>query len=441
MTFSEARIRSILQQLVDEDQLACRALFGICSVVFTTDVPTAAVSLGHRSRLMINLEFMNTHCRTDDDVRFILLHEFMHVLLRHTWRFKRATPLLNVTLDAMINSTLYRMLGAERCVFPVRFYRAATGVNQLLGPPDTDRAKPPHPFIEELTGSLFTEDRMPTLRFHQLHHSLYSSCSAYTFHDLRELLQQDARTVDMQLLLGDHSDGTDNEDLPPHLIDELARSAWPAIAKAMGEPGNVDASEHQAAMRWQAGIRPLLKRLLAPDPAAYSASSDRVQEAWLPVLSTSDRRAALRSSWAPFLPTSMHQLTRPHQGVVVYLDVSGSMDSELPLVLGALAGFKHWLAKPLWAFSTRVEPATFRNGRLITRSTGGTKLQCVYEHLRTTRARKALLITDGYVEKQLEPPPCPVEALITHKGYAGSLEKAGIPLTRLPAFEHGNKHS
>jgi predicted metal-dependent peptidase len=96
-----------------------------------------------------------------------------------------------------------------------------------------------------------------------------------------------------------------------------------------------------------------------------------------------------------------------------------------------------WIQPPLWAFSTEVHPATLRRGKLATHTTGGTELACVYAHLRKTKAHRALVITDGYVENDLPAPPCHMEALIDHKGYAENLEKAGIGVTRLPVFPKG----
>jgi predicted metal-dependent peptidase len=84
--------------------------------------------------------------------------------------------------------------------------------------------------------------------------------------------------------------------------------------------------------------------------------------------------------------------------VTVYLDVSGSMHDLLPAALDGLLHHAQSVRWPLWAFSTEVHAASLadlRAGR--TRSTRGTDLRCVARHLAQTRARRALIVTDGDV--------------------------------------------
>jgi predicted metal-dependent peptidase len=114
--------------------------------------------------------------------------------------------------------------------------------------------------------------------------------------------------------------------------------------------------------------------------------------------------------------------------VSVYLDVSGSMNEELKAIVALLHRFESHLRRPFYAFSDCVEPATFRHGRLVTKTTGGTTLACVIEHLRQTRPLKALIITDGFVES-LRPEACAtpgttVEVLVTAKGSTNRLPPA-----------------
>jgi hypothetical protein len=113
------------------------------------------------------------------------------------------------------------------------------------------------------------------------------------------------------------------------------------------------------------------------------------------------------------------------------------MDELLPPLIAVLNAHAAWIHPPLWAFSTEVHPATLRRGKLATHTTDGTELACVYSHLKRTGARRALVITDGYVEKVRAPKGCTVEALITHDGYADNLSARGVRVTRLPVFPKG----
>ena len=82
-----------------------------------------------------------------------------------------------------------------------------------------------------------------------------------------------------------------------------------------------------------------------------------------------------------------------------YLDVSGSMDGLLPVLLGLLAPHAAAGRVEVFQFSTRVVPlpaADLRRGRLTT--TGGTDLGPALRHaLEVPGLRRALVVTDGYV--------------------------------------------
>jgi predicted metal-dependent peptidase len=122
--------------------------------------------------------------------------------------------------------------------------------------------------------------------------------------------------------------------------------------------------------------------------------------------------------------------------VAVYLDVSGSMNSELTAVAALLHRFERYLRRPFHAFGTTVERAEFRSGRLVTKSTGGTSMACVLAHLKKHRPEKALVITDGFVERlpaaAYAQTDTQVEILLTANGTAEVLEPSGWSIHRPP---------
>jgi hypothetical protein len=109
------------------------------------------------------------------------------------------------------------------------------------------------------------------------------------------------------------------------------------------------------------------------------------------------------------------------------------MNTELQLLVLLLAEFGAWIRRPLWAFSTIVVPATIVRGRLQTNTTGGTALSVVLEHIRKTRPKKALVITDGFVERPdgFTIKSCNIEALIPATGTPDVLKEYGIPVNTL----------
>jgi len=133
MEWTEQQIRYVIQDMTSENPLACRALFKIADVEFTGKVPTMAVSLSGNPILKINLDFCRKHLRSENDVKAVLLHEFLHVLLLHTEKYKISNPLLNIALDAIINSIIYRYKGMDYAGFFARFYKWE-GISLLLRP-------------------------------------------------------------------------------------------------------------------------------------------------------------------------------------------------------------------------------------------------------------------------------------------------------------------
>jgi hypothetical protein len=194
---------------------------------------------------------------------------------------------------------------------------------------------------------------------------------------------------------------------------------------------------NSAEQRWERKTLEILRRHLVPDPRAR-ATDERPRDYLIPVLSPGDRRAFMRSLWQPFLPEARWNSTAPHRigTAQVYLDVSGSMNVEMPLVVRLLSRLSRYIRRPFWAFSDVVAPAVIENGHLRADTTGGTSLSCVLEHLAKTRPEAAVVVTDGYIENV---PPALVaavkgvrlHAIVTREGNPGALMQAGISYSQL----------
>ena len=194
---------------------------------------------------------------------------------------------------------------------------------------------------------------------------------------------------------------------------------------------------HAAIAEWQARTLQVLRKHLEPAPGAPAAPVPVT--ARLPVLSTSDRRAFLRATWSPFLPEAQWGATalRPEGRAQVYLDVSGSMNAEMPLVVALLGRLSRWIRRPFWAFSTEVVPAVIERGVLKAGTSGGTSLECVIAHVEKTRPASAVIVTDGFVEaipkKRIATlaRATRLHAIVTRDGNPSLLKAAGIPYSQL----------
>jgi hypothetical protein len=189
--------------------------------------------------------------------------------------------------------------------------------------------------------------------------------------------------------------------------------------------------------RWRRETCAVLQRHLAPDPRSVAReSADR--SFLLPVLSTRDRRAALRALWSPFLPDAHWDTVVPTRtgSAQVYLDVSGSMDGEMPLIVALLGRLSRHIRRPFWAFSNVVAPARIEGGQLISDTTGGTSMGCVLEHVARTRPSAAVVVTDGYIETLNRAQVTAVagtrlHVIVTRDGNPAELKRVGLPYTQL----------
>ena len=430
---------ALYQELIEENPFAVRAVLKVLQVEFTETVPTLAVTCETRPRLLVNLAFLKKHCRTDQHVKAVICHEFLHVLLRHTERFAGFSPAEHVAFDAVINAIIHRELGDDYSEFVSRYYAKEKGVRRLLCPPtiaERDRAF--------RSGS-------PIMR---AWYSLYEGhLIADDIADLaRDVL--DVKTVPSTgtVLIGGH-DHTEFVGELPEVLQEALDQALKSmngcgIWRSPKERG-VGANAYRAAIpgvsegvqRWRRETLEVLRRHLVPDPKAVRHDT-RPLHFTVPVLSPGDRRATLRALWSPLLPEALWSTEqRLRSGTAqVYLDVSGSMNAEMPLIIGLLARLGSFIHKPLWAFSNVVAKAEIVNGRLLADTTGGTSMACVLEHIAETRPAAAVVVTDGYIET-LSPGLLTgvrgtrLHVIVTRDGSPAMLHQAGISysqLSRLP---------
>jgi len=393
MKWTEKQIGYIIQDMIEENPLACRALLGISEIVFTEKVPTMAVSLSARPVLNINPKFCNQHLESENDVKAVLLHEFLHVLLRHTEKYKISTPLLNIALDAIINSIIFRYKGLEYADFFRRFYKGR-GIQTLLKPIP----------VEEFNIYL------PTDGFWlDLNRKIYSG--KFCADDLFELLTYLRKKITKRelleiILLGNHDD---HAKIPANIRDILDETLKKMDGVLIWSKPNLRGNDVERKSenleiqkfkmrKWEKSTFRLLKKSLVEDKRAKTEMSS--SETILPVLSSSDRRALARFNFSSIIPLSKTEyLTKTtSQRASIYLDVSGSMSSEIEAIVSLLSSFRPYIKMPLWVFSNEVEEARFVKGKLEYKTTFGTSISCVFDHLRKTKTKKCLIVTDGYVE-------------------------------------------
>lgn len=443
MQISETLFNQILLELVEENPLACRALLRIADVRFTGEVPTLAITLtGAKPSMLVNLAFLRRHCKSETHVKAVIVHEFLHVLLNHTEKFKKVTPEINIALDAVINAIIHRMLGPEYSGMMSEFYSAAPGCLRLLRPMNA---------LEHNTARSGPE-KSESLLF-DVWQKLYSGALvADDILEVAELLKKDGNGGAGAIFLGDHSPkGGDSK-----TISEEARKAIETTMRSMtgggiwrsprdrgiGNAVQVDSMKKKSkeAQLWEHEAVNALRKCVTPDRNSRNAEVE-TGTVQVPILNASDKRGFLKAIWNPFIPEILwpSERKKPVGTVQIYLDVSGSMSAEMDTLVSLLWKVRKWIRLPFWAFSDIVAPATIKNGTLKTSTTGGTSMNAVLEHVAETRPEKAVVITDGYIEE------CDatllaavrdqkIHAIVSRDGAVNELVKAGIPYIQLPRY-------
>ncbi len=439
MKIDEDLFRSILAETVDENPLACRAVLAVDRIELTNSVQTLSVSLGRQSTLRANLSFMEKHCRTEEHVKALLIHEFLHILLGHTIRFEKMTRSLNIALDAAINAIIHRKLGDAYSSMMANYYGGAKGFLQVLGPMEEEKRR---------AVNIAVACRQPVDPLTTLHAALYNG--KVLADDILSIASDLCNTAfcawdgEGPLLLGDHErdftetaipEGVEGMKIRQTLVSLDAEGIFRDIHARKPQSMRPLVVQEGISSSWRAVTLQILRRLVTPDIRGR-VDEDKTRTHLAPILNCADRRGALRAMWSPVIPDNKWEvpLAASRGTVQVYLDVSASMGQVLQPLVRLLAEFSGVVRRPLWAFSTEVSIATIIKGELQTRTTGGTSLACVYEHLKKTRPAKALVITDGYVEngRSAEEVSCNIEAIIPHDGHEAILQQVHrIPVTRL----------
>lgn len=445
---------ALLQELIDENPFAIRAALRILKVEFTEEVPTLAVTCETRPRLLVNLGFLEQHAKTEQHVKAVVCHEFLHVLLRHTEGRQQLTPARHLAFDAVINAIIHRQFGERYSSMMANYYAKSKGLQKLLRPMDANERH----WYQQLGSGL--------PMWAQAWHALYEGrLIADDIENLAETLSgfvlkgQDGKgkgnvgpftleagSIDVSDLLGNHEDlGKEAEgDLAKALEDALKQMNGHGIWRSPRDRGiggalanTLFAADDKPMRRWEAKTLAVIKRYITPD----RQSRAHREELWsyrIPVLSPADRRAFLRAQWSPFLPDASWEGGRQQRDgtAQVYLDVSGSMDAEMPLIIGLLNRLGRHIRRPFWTFSNEVAPAEIVKGNLKTATTGGTSMSCVLEHVAKTRPDAAIVVTDGYIEaldRKLVAlaSRTRLHVLVTRDGDPKLIAKAGLPYTQL----------
>jgi hypothetical protein len=367
----------------------------------------------HRPRLLMNPEFVARHCKRDEHLFLLVMHELWHVLLAHTSLYPRVTQAQNIAFDAIINSGLRRRFKKpEYSGFFEALNPADKFPHLLLRPPRgwPDNPQYPTDIGPPGTARVLRQLYPPNLPF-ALRLPFYDEILALIKQDMREK----GLLVEVPVLLGDHHSRDPYRE--SYLKDAMGRVArqWPMDAGEFGMPPGSGGNMNKWQMRPSSATQEIrrefslvLRRCLSPRLSDYR----RKERTPLPGIigrgvlpnprdRTQHARRRLGAASALWEQRGKQKARIPvrQSKTHVYLDVSGSMKGVLPYLLNLLLPYVKRGQADVFQFSTEVEAISvqdLRDGHIAT--TGGTNINCVMTHLldHSHRMKRALILTDGY---------------------------------------------
>jgi len=399
---------------------ALSALLRLMDIVQSTEVPTAAVECRVQPRLLVNPEFVAKHARSPEALLMLIMHELHHVLLGHTTLFPRITKVQNFVFDAVINGLVCRMFpGKDFTAFFTDYYDAASFPQCLLRPP------PGWPDKTVIAGGIAALEDSQRHIVSEVHAALYSSAGATyqeVFDALPRLLAEPM--IEGIALIGGHGgdhDGANESgpqsgsqlerhspvlfDIVRGIVEQWPQPPDPIRGRSLADVLNSSTVQSRRPASSRATLRSLIRKV-----AGLSSAGDirRIRTdavlAPTPIPGLDRRSMVLRAlGQKPLFHTGQVPWRRridSGERVHVYLDVSGSMDAIKAALYGAVLDCESLVYPTVHLFSSKVADislADLRRG--VCKSTLGTDIACVAEHMAANRVHRALLVTDGWVGK------------------------------------------
>ncbi|MDL1948540.1 VWA domain-containing protein [Acidobacteria bacterium ACD] len=426
-----------------------QGLLSLLAVEESEAVPTAAVSCERRPVLRVNPRFVAERCQAPEHLLLLVLHELHHVLLGHTRLFPRATRAQNVAFDAVVNALLCaRFPDQAYTSFFLGLYGREHGPLRLLAPPLAVRAPAP---------------------LDALHSRLYASDGGATAREVYEAIVREVDALpdgeggdpeDAPPLLGGHGDEGEEDwgtagPLARDVVDAVREivERWPAPACPERGRSLTDLLRETRvrSLRPPETVLSAVRRALdaASNPRRRGTLRGGAVPALLPLPSLRDRRASvLRQSGSEplfFAGETRSAAGRRAGSTSVYLDVSGSMEGYLPALYGAFRALRSRIDPDVRVFSTRVFRVPLE--QLVAgkcKSTGGTDGRAALLDALASRARRVLLVTDGYVGRpdpelaaRVRRAGLEVRVLLTPGGWRDDLAALASRVDVLPALTEG----
>ncbi len=362
----------------------------LTDVEYSDKIQTACVTCDTHSKLLLNKNFIDTYCKTDEHLFMLVMHEMYHIVLGHTKLFKIANKIDNIVFDAIINSLLIKTFNDESySSFFTNLNSSNTFPSCLLRPKSKDTPKKYIPYLD----SLYESDKT-------------------TYIELYELMCKELndRNAIQYFLIGNHGEIEVNG-----LYDELYRKivkSWPENMFIKGrDPIGQDIKrkfkeENLFIDRKQEFYKFLKKKGLIGNNNCvkdYGFTNTTINS-FIPNMR--DRTIyTKRKFYQPLIymnTSKIYKIDDRQNKSFIYVDVSGSVFNFVNSMLSLLKEPVKKKLCELYVFSTKVYKMDINDfNKKAIKTTGGTEINCCFEHFFNEKrnAKRIIIITDGFTGK------------------------------------------
>jgi len=415
-----------IQNMIAAMPYGLEKMLSLMDIEESTSVKTACVPIGGRPKIVINPEYVEEHCDTDEKLYMLIQHELHHVLLGHTRLFKRTTMQHNIAFDAIINAMLCRSKPEPEWTALFRESYAPDEFPEcLLRPPNNFPKRPIFPEampenVQEVIKSIYYSQHgtffdVFALLVKIIQVTIPKDISPGELGDLLGnggfgLSPDSDLTAD---LLGNHDEderGLESQDDPDlfdivrQIVEEWPQPPFPIAGRSLNDVlkerivPQVDAS--------RLVMRQMTDAILASIVAKGNEKGGLVDveyERYQQFLPSRDRRAFAMQQVGGLVPmyiTDMPKEIRTRNEVAVYIDVSGSMMDYPRYLIRAIQAVQRRLNVRTFVFSTQIQEVELKDvDKPRYHTTGGTSGMAVWRHIKHHEFKSVVVLTDGYVGK------------------------------------------
>ena len=373
------------------------------SVEADPKIPTACINA--RGNLKYNPEFISEQVKTEQDLFCLIFHEILHPAFGHFIHARDEVS--NIACDAIINALISQ------------FYAQSSGKGSLF-----ERLYD----VQGLESILRPNSKYRNGRYSYLYQHLYPQWNGRDDLSAGEVIQTlkilMPQSGTKPLLLGSHgaSGKPATAEWTAEQLQSMAQEIAGQLQDMKGLTGGMFDSLRKMIIEIMKTKRSIRQELLLNYSTrkrldAFFSTEQGQRRTTSPFpLNPSRRDMVLLSAdiWPGFFRNRQPEIRRKREGVAIFLDVSGSVESHLPEIAGLLSRYRQAI-RSVYQFSNAVSEITMDALlRGYVETTFGTDFNCVAKTILQEEFDKAVIITDGHAG--LAP------------NYVSGLHKAGVQL-------------